>query len=126
MGAATARVRAYSEVGIVSRVDGADPHQLVQIMFEEALADLARGVRAIETKDYAAKSKHLSHAATIVTALEASLDHASGGEVAGSLALVYKFVRQRILRGAARNDPAQIEAARSALGEILDAWRKIR
>jgi len=126
MTAATARVRAYNEVGLTSRVSGANPHQLVQILFEEALADLARGTRAMEAKDYAAKSKHLSHAATIVAALEASLDHAKGGEIAGSLAIIYKFVRQRILRGAAKNDPAQLRAASGALAEIADAWRQIR
>lgn len=118
--------RAYSEVGVTSRVAGANPHQLVQILFEEALADLAQGMRAIENKDYAAKSRFLSQAATIVAALEASLDHSRGGEIAISLAIVYKFVRSRILRGAARNDATLIEAARAALADIADAWRAIR
>lgn len=126
MTVATAQARAYSEVALSTRVASADPHQLVQILFEEALSDLARGVRAMELQDYAAKSRYLSHAATIVAALEASLDHGKGGEIAGSLAIIYKFVRQRILRGAARNDPAQLKAASSALGEIADAWRQIR
>lgn len=118
--------RAYSEVGVTSRVSGANPHQLVQILFEEALADLAQGMRAMENKDYAAKSRFLSHAATIVAALEASIDHSRGGEIAISLAIVYKFVRSRILRGAARNDATLIEAARTALADIADAWRAIR
>lgn len=118
--------RAYSEVGITSRVSSADPHQLIQILFEEALSDLAKGIRAIEAKDYAAKSRYLSNAATITAALEASLDFNRGGDVAESLMIVYKFVRSRILRGAARNDPALIEAARNALAEIAAAWRSIR
>lgn len=126
MSAAIARTRAYSEIGLTSRVASANPHQLIQILFEEALSDLAKGARAMEARDYAAKSRHLSHAATIVAALEASLDHAKGGEVAASLAVIYKFARQRILRGAARNDPSLIRAASDVLGEIADAWRQIR
>lgn len=125
MTAATARARAYSEVGLQSRVTGADPHQLIQILFEEALADLSRGAAAMEAKDYASKSRHLSHAATVVAALEASLDHGRGGEIAASLAVIYKFVRARILRGAARNDPAELRAASSALVEIAGAWARI-
>lgn len=121
-----AAARAYSQIGVTSRVTTADPHQLIQILFDEALADLAKGKRAMEARDFAAKSRFLSQAATIVSALEASLDHTRGGDISVSLAIVYKFARSRILRGAARNDTAMIEAARAALADIATAWRQIR
>lgn len=43
-----AAARAYTQVSTTNRVSTADPHQLITILFEEALADLARGRRAIE------------------------------------------------------------------------------
>ncbi|MDT7935130.1 MAG: flagellar export chaperone FliS [Sphingomonadaceae bacterium] len=126
MSTPAARARAYRETNVASRVAGANPHQLVQILFDEALADLAAGRRAAEIRDYAQKSRHLSHAATIVAALEGCLDHRLGGELAANLALVYAFVRARILRGAARNDLAALDEAAATLAEIAEAWATIQ
>lgn len=120
-----AAARAYQTTG-TSHVAAADPHALVQILFDEALADLRKGERAIERGDLAAKSAHLSRASTIVAALDGSLDHSRGGDIAGSLAQVYAFARGRITRASVRNDAADARAASQALGEIAGAWRAIR
>ncbi len=120
-----AAARAYTQVGRTSRVASANPHQLITILFEEALADLAKARRAIEVGNLAAKSEHLSHAATLVAALDASLDHDKGGEIARSLATVYAFVRARILRAGMKNDADQARIAAETLGEIASAWREI-
>jgi flagellar protein FliS len=118
--------RAYAQVDTASRVGGADAHQLVQILFDEALAELRAAARAIARADLDARSRHLTRAATIVAALDYSLDHERGGDVANSLAQVYAFARARIARAARRNDPAEAEAAAEALSEIAAAWRAIR
>ncbi len=120
-----AAARAYTQVSTSARVSTADPHQLITILFEEALADLARARRAIEHGDLAAKSRHLSHATTLVAALDASLDHDKGGEIARSLSTVYAFVRARILRAGAKNDADQCRIAAETLAEIASAWREI-
>jgi len=120
-----AAARAYQNVGTRAHVGGADPHALVQILFDEALADLRQGERAITRGDLAAKSAHLSRASTIVAALDGSLDHAKGGEVASSLAQVYAVARARITRASLRNDPAEARAAADALSEVASAWRSI-
>lgn len=117
--------RAYANVDTAAPVEAASPHQLVQILFDEALADLARGARAIERGDLAAKSRHLSRATTLVAALDHTLDHTKGGEVAATLSQVYAFARGRIARASAKNDIADAQAARDALGEIASAWRAI-
>lgn len=117
--------RAYKSAATDARVESADQHQLVQILFDEALSDLAHGERAIERGDLAAKSRHLSRATTLVLALDHSLDHARGGDIARSLASVYAFTRARITRAATRNDPADARAAATALGEVASAWRAI-
>ena len=120
-----AAARAYRSAG-TSHVAAADPHALVQILFDEALADLRKGERAIERGDLAAKSAHLSRASTIVAALDGSLDHARGGEIAGSLSQVYAFARTRITRASLKNDAGEARAASVALSEIAGAWRAIR
>ncbi len=118
--------RAYAEVDRAGRVGGADAHQLVLILFEEAIAELRAAARAIERRDLAARSRHLSRAATIVAALDYSLDHERGGDVAKSLSQVYAFARARIGRAAAANSASEAQAAADALSEIAAAWRAIR
>ena len=117
--------RAYTQVGTAARVSTADPHQLITILFDEAMADLAKARRAIETGDLSAKSRYLSHASTLVAALDASLDHDKGGEIARNLATVYAFVRARILRASLKNDADQVRIAAETLSEIASAWREI-
>lgn len=121
----TVAVRAYARVATTARATTADPHLIITMLFDEALADLARAERAIETCDLAAKSRYLSHAVTLVAALDASLDHERGGEIARNLASVYAFVRARILRASARNDVEQVRLAAASLGEIAGAWKAI-
>lgn len=118
--------RTYAQVDTAGRVAGADAHQLVLILFDEALAELRAAGRAIERADLAARSQHLTRAATIIAALDYSLDHARGGDVAKSLSQVYAFARARIASAARRNDASAAEAAASALAEIAAAWRAIR
>jgi flagellar protein FliS len=118
--------RAYSQVDSAGRVAGADAHELVLILFDEALAELRAAARSIARADLAARSRHLSRAATIIAALDYSLDHGRGGDVAKSLSQVYAFARARIARAARRNDASEAEAAANALAEIAAAWRAIR
>ncbi|MFN3287959.1 MAG: flagellar export chaperone FliS [Sphingomonadaceae bacterium] len=118
--------RAYAEVDKAGRVAGADAHQLVLILFEEAIAELRAAARAIERADLGARSRHLSRAATIVAALDYSLDHERGGDVARSLSQVYAYARARMTRAASRNDAAEARVAADALSEIAAAWRAIR
>ncbi len=123
---AAARSRAYETVGTTNRAATADPHQLIAILFDEALADLAKARRAIEAGDLAGKGRFLSHASTLVAALECSLDFDKGGEIAATLAQVYRFIRARILTAGRKNDPEQARMAAETLSEIASAWASIR
>jgi len=72
------------------------------------------------------KGRFLSHASTLVAALECSLDFDKGGEIAATLAQVYRFIRARILTAGRKNDPEQARMAAETLGEIASAWASIR
>lgn len=121
-----AAARAYQSVNTTSKVQSADSRQLITILFDEALTDLMKAKRAIEAGNLAAKSQYLSHATTLVAALEMSLDFERGGEIAQTLASVYRFVRARILRAGMKNDAEQVAIAAQTLGEIASAWAEMR
>lgn len=126
MMASAHRAREYLAVSLTSRVQGADAHELVQILFDELLRSLDAGERAILTADLEAKSRHLSRAQALLHALDDSLDHVRGGDVAVSLGVIYGHARRAIVRAITRNSAEDVRAAREPIGEIAGAWRQLR
>lgn len=121
-GAATAR---YQGVDIASRIEGATPHQLVQIMYEELLKSLDAMAFAALRRDYLKRGQHQSKTLAILTALETSLDFDKGGEIASGLVTIYREARRLVVAGGREDDGRSVIKAREMLGEIASAWEAI-
>ena len=115
----------YRSVDLASRIEGASPHQLVVIMFEEAVKALEAMALAAEKGDYVQRGIRQSRALSIIHGLEGSLDFEQGGEIAAGLAAIYREARKLAIAGGRENDPAQIRRASEMLGEIASAWTAI-
>jgi flagellar protein FliS len=122
-GAARAR---YQSVDVVSRVEGADPHRLVAILYDELLAALDAMAAAAARKEFGQRGERQARALRLLSGLETSLDFEQGGEIALGLARVYRESRRLILAAARENDVAKIDQARELLRGIADAWGQIR
>lgn len=116
-------VAQYRHVEQSSRVAAATPHALVTILLDEALdqidlmqAALKRGQRGHEAH---------ARAASVLYALEASLDHRSGGTTASLMAQVYREARRRLRQAADEFDPDWCKQARATVAPIADAWAQI-
>ncbi len=126
MGDATsAGIRAYRSVGAHGRVEGADPHRLVQLMFEALLDRLALARGHMEQGRTALKGESLSRAIALIESLTASLDLEKGGEIAGNLSALYDYAMRRLLEANLRNDPAAIDEVAGLLREVKGAWDAI-
>lgn len=115
----------YQNVDLESRIEGASPHQLVVVMFEELLKALDAMAVAIERRDYSQRIKRQSRALNILHGLESSLDFAKGGEIAEGLAAIYREARRLTMLGSRESDVDQIRRAREMLSEIASAWSQI-
>ncbi len=120
-----ARTR-YQAVDLTSRIEGASPHGLVALLFEELLKSLDALQVAWARKDFTQRGARQSRSLSILHGLEASLDLENGGEVAASLAAIYAEARRLIITAGKQNDPSSIKRAREMLGEIATAWEAIR
>jgi flagellar secretion chaperone FliS len=114
---------AYRRIDQTSRVEGASPHALVGILLGEVLdqidamgAGLSRGQRPHTAQ---------ARAYSILHALEASLDHRSGGTTAGLMAQVYRETRRCLSRAAEEIDPFWCKQARQTVEPIAQAWNQI-
>jgi flagellar secretion chaperone FliS len=118
--------RAYESTGVETGVMSADPHKLVEMLFEGARVAIARGLLAMEQGDVPRKGESISRAIRIILeGLSASLSREASPELADRLAALYDYTARRLAEGNARNDPAPIREADRLLGELESAWRAI-
>ena len=120
--AGTAR---YQSVDIASRIEGATPHQLVQIMYEELLKALDAMAFATARGDYVQRGQQQSKALGVLTGLETSLDFDKGGQIAVDLVAIYREARRLVVAGGRENDARMVTQAREMIQEIATAWDAI-
>lgn len=120
-------LNAYASVAIETGVAAADPHKLVLMLYDGALAALAEARLTMARGDTAAKGRALSKAIMIIeSGLRASLDVKAGGELAERLAALYDYMCDRLLRANLGNHLDIVDEVARLLGELRGAWEQIR
>src|SRR3954469_6738603 len=115
----------YQSVALSSRLEGATPHQLVQVMYEELLKALDAMAFATARGDYVKRGERQSKALAILTGLETSLDFEKGGEIATGLVAIYREARRLVIAAGRDGDAALVTKAREIIQEISSAWDAI-
>jgi flagellar protein FliS len=119
-------VEAYAQVGTETGVASADPHKLILMLYDGALAAICAARLAISRGEIAAKGESISKAIAIVDGgLKASLDVEAGGALAKRLADLYDYMLNRLLAANLRNDTTILDEVARLLQELRDAWGQI-
>lgn len=123
MECAVSRTALYRKVDQSARVEQASPHALVAVLLAQALdqvdvmtAALARGRRIPEVH---------ARANDVLFALEATLNHETGGTTAKLMAQVYRETRRCLDEASRTGDAACCKQARATLQPIAEAWAAI-
>ena len=115
----------YQNVDLASRVESASPHGLVSILLDELMKSLEAMAAACSRRDWSQRGTAQARALNMLNGLESSLDFEKGGEIAQSLASIYREARRLVVEGARDNDGGQVLRARTMIGEIASAWQSI-
>ncbi|MBT42783.1 MAG: flagellar export chaperone FliS [Idiomarina sp.] len=119
-------LNAYKQVGIKDQIATADPHRIIQMLMQGALDRMAQAKGAIERKDFADKSQHISKAMAIVHALRDSVKPVDGAEeVSGNLVSLYEFITEQLQQANADNQTQPLVDASSVLATIKEGWDSI-
>jgi flagellar secretion chaperone FliS len=99
----------------------ATPAQLVTMLYDRLLLDLARAEAAQIEQNWVAAGKHLLHAQDIVTELASSLDVDawSGGR---DLMALYTYLGRRLIAANVQRDVAITRECSTHLGPLRWAW----
>jgi flagellar secretion chaperone FliS len=115
----------YQSVDLASRIEGASPHRLVGILFDELIKALDTMALACRKGDFVQRGASQARALSVLHGLEGSLDFDQGGAIARGLAAIYSEARRLVLEAGRENDAARAIQAREMLHEIASAWEAI-
>tara|TARA_B100000700_G_scaffold329085_1_gene449225 strand:+ start:2104 stop:2538 length:435 start_codon:yes stop_codon:yes gene_type:complete len=119
-------LNAYKQVGIRDQLGTADPYQIIQMLMQGAIDRMVMARSAIDRKDLAAKSEHVSKATAIVKSLNESLHPVDGGEdVVNNLASLYDFIVEHLLEASRENSSQKIHDCQQIMTTIKEGWDSI-
>ena len=119
-------VDTYAQVGVETGVASADPHRLILMLFDGALAAIAAARLAMSRSEVAAKAAAVTKAIAIVDGgLKASLDVNAGGELAMRLSELYDYMLKQLLLANLRNEVTTLDEVSRLLNELRGAWAQI-
>lgn len=118
-------IKQYQSVSTETSIMDADPHRLIQLLFEGALARISTAKGHMERKEYDRKSEMINSAIDIVGGLQESLNM-DAGELATNLERLYDYMIRRLFEANARNDVAILEEVANLLIEVKTSWDAIR
>ncbi|QDL56091.1 flagellar export chaperone FliS [Rhodoferax aquaticus] len=117
---------AYKKASIDASVEMADPHQLVNLLFNALRQALGSTRIAMGNGDVPAKCKYIGNAIRILEeGLKAPLDMTKGGELAANLNALYEYCVNRLITANARNDVAAIDEVDALIEKVASGWRQI-
>jgi flagellar secretion chaperone FliS len=119
------KVSAYQSVAAHGGVAAADPHQLIMMLLDGALARIVQAQACNARAQRHERNRHLERAVAIVSELRASLD-LSRGPLARNLDDLYEFVSRQLLLGQLTSEVKPLESSASILHEIRAAWSALQ
>ncbi|PCJ37034.1 MAG: flagellar export chaperone FliS [Moraxellaceae bacterium] len=116
----------YAAVNKQTGVEGASPHQLIQMLYEGAIENLAKAKGCMERKDFAGKGQTLGRAINIVGGLQSFLDKEKGGELAENLDALYDYISRQLFEATMTNDIALVDEAIGLIKKVKEGWEGIK
>jgi flagellar protein FliS len=119
-------LRAYQQVNTQTSITDADPHRLIQLLYNGALERINMAKARMQAKDYAGKGQLIGKAIEIIGGLKSFLDFEKGGDLAARLEALYDYIERTLLEASAKNDVAKLEEVADLLRSIKGGWDGIR
>lgn len=118
--------QSYQAVNLKSQTAQASPVQLVLVLMDGLLDELARARAHIEARRYELKAASLEKCVSIINGLSSALDMEAGGEVVQNLARLYDYCAERLFRAGVELNPAIIDEVVTLLSQIRAGWQGVQ
>jgi len=118
--------QSYQAVNLQAQTAQASPVQLVLVLMDGLLDELARVRAHIEARRYELKAQGLEKCVAILNGLTSALDLEQGGEVVQQLALLYDYCAQRLYRAGVDMSVPIVDEVRGLLNELRGGWQGVK
>lgn len=116
----------YQRINTQTSITDADPHKLIQLLYDGALERINMAKARIQAKDYDGKGKLIVKTIDIVAGLRGFLNREEGGDLAARLDALYGYMEQALWEANARNDVKKLDEVAHLLRQIKEGWDGIR
>ena len=118
-------LKAYKKTNLEAELSVADPHRVIQMMYEGLIERLSQAKGAIMRHDYEYKADRISKAVGIINGLQSALDHRSNPELGPRTFALYDYMKELLTKASVSLDTAPIDEVINLILPIKQAWDQI-
>lgn len=115
----------YGRVGNESVVSGADPHQLISVLFSQLKKELVAAEFHCSSENFDDFRSKITKANRILIGLQGSLDFNRGGDLASNLGDLYGFCIRQLTKALKTKDALLIADVSRVLEPVISGWDEI-
>lgn len=115
----------YRSVDLEAKAASSSPYELVLMLFDGLLDELARARGHIEGKRFQQKGRSLEKCLNILNGLNSALDYEGGGELVQGLARLYDYCIYRISEVSVSLSLADLDEVVRLLGVLREGWEGV-
>jgi flagellar protein FliS len=116
----------YHAVNLDAQTSRASPVELVLLLTDGLIDELARARAHIAAKRYEQKAASIDKCVEIINGLSSSLDFEQGGETVANLANIYEFCATHLHGAGIKMDPAMVDEVVRVLTTIRQGWKGVQ
>ena len=118
-------LKAYKKTNLEAELSVADPHRVIQMMYEGLIERLSQAKGAIMRHDYEYKADRISKAVGIINGLQSALDNRSNPELGQRMFALYDYMKELLTKASVSLDTAPIDEVINLILPIKQAWDQI-
>lgn len=118
-------LQAYQSVRKATMIEGASPHQLIAMLYDGAISNIAIARQHIATGKRQQLHVHTDKALAIVQELQGSLKNYETDELAGNLFELYSYITATLIKSEREMDDEGFGVCAHLLDVLRDAWNSI-
>lgn len=116
----------YHAVDLGARTAQASPVQLVLILTDGLIEELARARAHIVARRYEAKAQSLEKCVGILNGLSSALDMEQGGELVQNLERLYDFCARQLYKAGQQLEPRHVDEVVALLQTLRNGWQGLQ
>jgi flagellar protein FliS len=116
----------YHATNLDAQTSRASPIELVLLLTDGLLEELARARAHIVGKRYEARAASINKCVDIINGLSSSLDFDSGGQVVSNLANLYEFCATHLNAAGVKQDPKMVDEVVKIMTTIRQGWAGVQ